>query len=203
MSNSNLIVFGVIGVIAVGLIYMITQNNKRNDLPTLSEFARQQPIDLGISQGSVGAVGLPEGKAYNPNEIAGNIMTSNLINEDALRNLINRDLAKTEIQTVTSAGTEVRTKAIRDVDISTPKSLSLFRSDDSFLTVHDSFRPLGDASVIGVRNKLVSPLSNVKARKEKTFSATISTKTGGTRNILVTESALKRLQSNLISAKEV
>lgn len=198
MVKSSILVLGLVGALGLGFLFSrgAFGQSKINDLPTLDEFTKQQEVDLGVSQTSIGAVGLPEGKAETQSTVKSNIVTGNLFSEQALRDLINsQNLNKTETVTQTSSGAEVTTKAIRDLEISTPKSLELFRNDTSSLIVHDSFTPIGDASVIGVQAKPISKFA--VARNEPTFSATITTKTGGTRNILVSEDALKRIQSNL------
>lgn len=198
----------VIALLGLGLVAFVLVGRKAfgasdnpTDLPNLEDFANQQETLIAPSVTGVGAVGLSEGRAEQIGQVKANIVSSNLLTEQALRDLIKQDTQKVEVQTIGEGGTVVKTQQARDLDISTPKSLSLFRSDTAELTVHDAFKPLGDASVLGVRGKLIG--EQAKARTEKTFSATITTKAGGTRNILVTEEALKRLQNNLISATEI
>lgn len=196
MVKSSILIIGAVGLLALAFFAMKSRA-KVNDVPTLSEFTSQQETDLGVTQTGIGAINLPEGKAQQPSEVLGNIVTGNLFNEDDLRNLVNSELGKREQATITPAGTEVTTTrtTIRDLDISTPKSLELFRDDTSSLIVHDAFKPIGDAEVIGVRNKFIS--QQAKARTEPTFSGTITTKTGGTRNILGSQALFDRLQQNL------
>jgi hypothetical protein len=202
MVSTNAIILGALSIGAFFLLATKTSvlgATKQNDVPTFEQFIDQQETDLGTSQTQIGAVNLPEGKATQPNEVLSNILTGNLINEDSLRSLINSELNKQESVTQGSAGAEVATTrtTIRDLDISTPKSLEVFRDDTSSLIVHDAFKPIGDAEILGVRNKFIS--ENAKARTQPTFSATITTKTGGTRNILGSEALIKRLQQNLAS----
>jgi hypothetical protein len=198
----------VLALIALGAIALVLVSRKAfgssgnpTDLPNLEDFATQTETLIAPSTTGVGAVGVSEGRAETANQVKSNIASSNLLTEQALRDLIAQDSQKQEVQTIQDGGTTVKTVQDRAMDISTPKSLSLFRSDTSELTVHDAFKPLGDASVLGVRGKLVG--ANAKARTEQTFSATIRTRDGGTRNVLVTAEALKRLQNNLISSSEV
>ena len=200
--------FEVLALIALGAIALVLVSRKAfgdsgnpTDLPNLTDFATQTETLIAPSTTGVGAVGISEGRAEQAGQVKSNIASSNLLTEQALRDLVAQDTNKQEVQTIEDGGTVVKTVQDRAMDISTPKSLSLFRSDTSELTIHDAFKPLGDASVIGVRGKLIG--ANAKARTEQTFSATIRTKDGGTRNILVTADALKRLQNNLISASEV
>lgn len=196
MVNSSILIIGLAGVLGLAF-FLSRRTSASNDVPTLSDFANQQETVLGTTQTGIGAVNLPEGKANSPSEVLSNVVTGNLFTEDDLRNLINSELGKREQVTVTPAGSEVSTTrtTIRDLDISTPKSLELFRNDTSSLIVHDSFNPIGDAELIGIRNKFIS--KNAKARTEPTFSGTITTKAGGTRNILGSEALFKRLQDNL------
>jgi hypothetical protein len=126
MVKSSILALGLGGLVGLGFLMSrgAFGQSKINDVPTLDEFGKQQEVDLGVSQASIGAVGLPEGKAETQSTVKSNIVTGNLFSEQALRDLINsQNLDKRETATITASGTEVTTKAIRDLEISTPKSL--------------------------------------------------------------------------------
>ena len=199
MVNSTMI--GLFALGGLGLFIAMQKGvfaSSGNDVPTLDDLAKQQEIAVGSTVTNVGALGLPEGKSETPNTVKSNIVTSNLFTEQALRDLVNAELRKKETASLNNGLTEVSTTYDRSQDISTAKSLELFRSDTSSLIVHAAFNPIGSANVLGVRGKPIS--QNALARTQETFSATVTTKTGGTRNILVSEEALSRIQSNLANS---
>lgn len=196
MVSQTIIALGALGLLAI--VIAKSQNvfaSKSNDLPTLKELLDQQEINLGTTQGIIGAQNLPEGKSLTASTVKANIVTGNLFTEDALRKLIASENNVQSSATITSAGTEVTTKRNKSLDISTSKSLELFRSDTSSLVLHDSFNPIGDSEVLGVQNKLIG--KNFIGRKQEFFSGTLTTKAGGTRNIIGSEALFKRLQENL------
>jgi len=183
----ELILIILIGAVAFFVIRNASASNVINDIPTIKGFNDQKNSDVSPNANHVGAIGLPEGKAVGTdnNQTKANIVAGKIFTEDALRKLMNDSLNQHQVTTQTTSGAQTKTI----------KGLIAFKDKDSELRVTDAFVPIGKEKVIGVRGRFV-PKAAV-ARHSPTYRAVLTTKTGGTREILASESAIKRLQSNL------
>jgi hypothetical protein len=194
MVNAGLIALGlIILVIAVIGLPMILKasatQGKVNDVPTVNDALSQLDLGVNPSISTQGLLGFAEGQT-NANssveDIKANILSNNLTSEESIRKLVNDELNKTQVSTI-SGGKGTQTTEL--------KGVTLFADENSELKVLQAFAPAGEGEFLSIRG---TPLAeNAVSRTEETFSGVITTKDGGTREIRGSKALFDRLQQNL------
>ena len=194
MVNAGLIALGlillVVAVIAVPFLgKAVATKGKVNDVPTVNDALSQLDLGVNPSISTQGLLGFQEGASNvdsSVEDIKANILSNNLTSEESIRKLVNEELNKTQISTI-SGGKGTQTTEL--------KGVQLFSDENSELRVLEAFAPAGEGEFLSIRG---TPLAeNAVSRTEETFSGVLTTKTGGTREIRGSKALFDRLQQNL------
>lgn len=192
MVNTNIIAIALIGLVAVVAFVFLLQSGrlggKVSNTPTLEDILKQKDLPVGTVQSTLGLVGFDPKRVTQDatvDEIKENILSNNLTTENAIRKLNEDKFDVTQINTITNAGTQ--TKEVRGI--------ILADTDTSQLRVLEAFQPVGEGQFLSIRG---TPLSkDALVRTQETFSGTLTTEAGGTRDIRGSKELFDRLQSNL------
>jgi hypothetical protein len=194
MVNAGLIALGlillVVAVLALPLLAKASATGgKVNDVPTVNDALSQLDLGVNPSISTQGLLGFSEGSTNSGSsveDIKANILSNNLTSEESIRKLVNEELNKTQISTI-SGGKGTQTTEL--------KGVQLFADENSELRVLEAFAPAGEGEFLSVRG---TPLAeNAVARTEETFSGVLTTADGGTREIRGSKALFDRLQQNL------
>ena len=192
MVNTNIIGIALIGLVAVvAFIFLLNSGQlgtKTSNTPTIQDILNQKDLPVNTVQSTLGLVGFDPSKVNadgSIDEIKENIISNNLTTENAIRKLNEDKFDVTQVNTITNAGTQ--TKEV--------KGIVLAETDTSSLRVLEAFQPAGEGEFLSIRG---TPLSkDALVRTEETFSGTLTTTAGGTRDIRGSKALFDRLQSNL------
>lgn len=194
MVNAGLIALGLVLLVVavIGLPVMLKAINTKgsvNDVPTVNDALSQLDLGVNPSISTQGLLGFAEGQTNansSVSDIKANILSNNLTSEESLRKLVNEELNKTQVSTI-SGGKGTQTTEL--------KGVTLFADENSELKVLEAFAPAGEGEFLSIRG---TPLAeNAVARTEETFSGTLTTTDGGTREIRGSKALFDRLQANL------
>ena len=191
MVSQNIIAIALLGlVVVVAGIFLFNKfnGNKTSNTPTLEDVLNQTDLPVNAVTSTQGLLGF-DPKVVNRDaeldQIKENILSNNLATEEAIRKLNADLLNKTQINTITDAGTQ--TKEVRGIVLAS--------SPTSELRVLEAFAPVGEGEFLSIRG---TPLAeNAIARTQETFSGTLTSEAGGTRDIRGSKALFDRLQSNL------
>ena len=192
MVSKNVIAIALIGLVAVvAVIFLLNSGRltgKVSNTPTLNDLLKQKDLPVSTVQSTLGLVGFDPKRVTSDasvDEIKENILSNNLTTEQAIRKLNEDQFLKTQVDTITSAGTQ--TKEVRGIVLAS--------TDTSELRVLEAFKPAGEGEFLTIRG---TPLAETaKVRTEETFSGVLTTEAGGTREIRGTKALFDRIQANL------
>lgn len=153
----------ILGVLAVA-VFALTRKNQPAQGETIIIPNPTPPTTFGLPEGAVTGGGASAG------EVKENVITSNLVTQEALQNIFNN-----------------RTGA---------QGLDIFEDENFKINIPRKFKPIGSAKVINpVTGKLVNP--KFVGREIPTFQIdTLNKKTGEVKTRFGSEGLAKRLQEN-------
>lgn len=192
-----IIIIGVV-IIAIAALFLLKSGGlgggNVNDVPTSQTQLAQKVTDVFPSASTQGLLGFVEGKAEvsdSVNDIKANIVSGNLTTENAIRKVANESNNIVQVATETG-GSGTQTKSVL------PETSILVATENTKLSVAEAFAPAGEGQFQTIRG---TPLSkDALVRTQETFSGTLTTPTGGTRDIRGSEGLFKRLQDNLLKS---